>query len=831
MAIVLIICFSSCYQQPLGDFSRKTDFNFDWKFKLTDDTTTLTHVPLSDDGWRDLRLPHDFGIEFSFDSTLEGATGYLPGGVGIYQKHFATPASPGEKSIYVLFDGVYNNSKYWLNGEKLGQNPYGYSPVYYDLTNLVKTDGSENVLTVHVDHSRYADSRWYTGGGIYRNVDLITVNKLHIPIWGTYITTPEVSEESASVEIEVNVENQNKSVETFTLTTRISDIGGNQVAEKSQEQQVPSGETLTFDQSLSVANPMLWDTENPNLYVAVTSIEKEGVLVDEYSTKFGIRSFLFDKDEGFFLNGKNTYVKGVCIHHDGGLVGTAVPIGVWKRRLQKLQEGGVNAVRTSHNPFSDEFLDLCDELGILVQNEIFDEMDNPKDKRFNKEEQEPLYITEGYDNHFQDWAYSDLKRTMLRDRNHASVFMWSIGNEIEWTYPYYKEVSGLWEGKGSYWNKIPTLTPEEMKARYEALPEREYVLAETAKKLSVWVKEFDTTRPVTANLIIPVASLATGYADALDVVGFSYQIAQYDWSKKHFPHMHFTGNENSGYLSEWKSVTEKPYVFSMYMWTGIDYLGESQDDWPQKAWPGDMMDLGGFTTPGWHNFKGIWVDEPHIAITTLPLEGSKFKLEQQFDQPVTLNNKVLNWQNYGANNHWNYNEGEMIIVQAHSNLEKVELFLDEKSLGSREMTNTPDRIFRWVVPFKSGRLTVTGKDASAELMSANSPAAINLEVDKSDLDSDGYDVAHLVLQLVDRNGVPVRHIDKEVTFEVKGDVKLLGVDNGSNKSTQDYQTNSVITSQGRCLAIIQSLRNITGQVKVTARVEGLEPAEIILTIK
>ena len=375
---------------------RETDFNFDWKFTLVEDTKLPTEIPLKDTEWRDVRLPHDWSIEGEFSEDLEGCTGYLPGGVGVYQKHFNTPASPSTKSTFVLFDGVYNNATFWLNGKLLGENPYGYSPTYFDLTKALKTDGSKNILTVHVDHSRYIDSRWYSGSGIYRNVKLITVDKLHIPIWGSFVTTPMISEGDATVNVNLKIENQYRNRASFVLSTKIISPDGEIVAEVSNKKKVSGRKSNTFDQVLHVRNPRLWDTQTPNMYKAITTITKNGVELDSYTTPFGIRSLRHDKDEGFFLNGKSTLVKGVCIHHDGGLVGSAVPKGVWRRRIQKMQEAGVNAIRTSHNPFSEEFYDLCDEMGVLVQAEVFDEFDNPKDKRQNLEEKHDDNASRGY---------------------------------------------------------------------------------------------------------------------------------------------------------------------------------------------------------------------------------------------------------------------------------------------------------------------------------------------------------------------------------------------------------------------------------------------------
>ncbi|MGQ1909097.1 glycoside hydrolase family 2 TIM barrel-domain containing protein [Marinifilum sp. RC60d5] len=628
--------------------------------------------------------------------------------------------------------------------------------------------------------------------------------------------------------------NSRKKSSKFVFSTDVVDASGKVVASDKKEVKLSSGKETKILQTISVGQPKLWDTKNPNMYKAVSRLMVNNKVVDQYSTSFGICSLRNDKDHGFFLNGKSTYVKGVCLHHDGGLVGVAVPKGVWRRRLQKLKDAGCNAIRTSHNPFSEEFLDLCDEMGFLVQNEIFDEMDNPKDKQYNMNEREVKYITRGYTEHFQKWGESDLKRTILRDRNHPSVFQWSIGNEIEWTYKDYKHVSGLWdpESKGGYWNKIPDLTADEMKARYNALPDRKYKLAETAQRLSKWVKELDTTRAVTANLIIPVASCASGYADALDVVGFSYQIAQYDWCKKNYPNMMFTGNENSGLLSEWLSIIENPMVFSMYMWTGIDYMGESQDKWPQKGWDGDLLDFAGFEKQKWNYFKSIWVNKAHLSIGTLPVEGSKFTVNELSGKPVAKNKKAMNWAN--SNMHWNYKDKEMVLVEVCSNLPVVELFLNDVSLGCRSLSECPDRIFRWAVPFQAGTLTAKagfdGARIHAELKTTSAPVGIRLTTDKSTLTADGYDVAHVIAQLVDKDGNEVKTSDVKLTFSIDGKARVLGVDNGSNKSVQDYQSNELVTSQGRGMLLIQSLKD-KSEIIVKVQADGLNSSRVHIETK
>jgi beta-galactosidase/beta-glucuronidase len=830
---VAVFIVGFCVQNTTAQ-ERETDFNFDWKFTLVKETKIPSEIPLKDSDWKSIRLPHDWSIESRFDEKLDGATGYLPGGVGIYQKHFKTPINPKSKSAFILFDGVYNNATFFLNGKLLGENPYGYSPTYFDMTDKLKTDGSENILTVHVDHSRFVDSRWYSGSGIYRNVKVITVDKLHIPIWGSFVTTPSITKDKATTNIELTIENQHKKTMSFDLKTVILDSEGKQVATVSETKKVKRNRKQVFNQSLTISNPKLWDIDTPNLYKAVTSISKDGKIIDKYITPFGVRSISHSKEQGFFLNGKSTFVKGVCIHHDGGLVGSAVPKGVWRRRLQLLKEAGVNAIRTSHNPFSEEFYDLCDEMGLLVQTEIFDEFDNPKDKRLNMHERHDDYASRGYTEHFQKWAKSDLERSILRDRNHPSIFEWSIGNEIEWTYENYKHVSGLWDkGAKPYWNRLPNISAKEMQDRYKNLPNRKHKLTETAKKLVAWVKDLDTSRPVTANLIIPVASLASGFAGALDIVGFSYQTNQYNWSKKNYPNMHFTGNENSGNWTEWNSIIEDPMVYSMYMWTGIDYLGEAHNKWPQKGWDGDILDFGGFKKQGFDHFKNIWVNKPHLALGTYKVKDS-LMVDDLSGKVIATSSKILKWNNHRAQKSWNYKKGETIIVEVPTNLHKAELLLNGKSLGWRSLSGSVDRILRWAVPFEEGTLTARGGfDGDLKevvLKTTTKPASIKLSVDKNILSADGYDVAHIIAQLVDENGNDITADDVKITFSIDGNIRVLGVDNGSNRSTQDYKSNTVITNNGHALLIIQSKKD-KGSVKVSVNGKGLKSDSLKVEIK
>ncbi|KXX69291.1 glycoside hydrolase family 2 TIM barrel-domain containing protein [Flammeovirga sp. SJP92] len=834
IVLLLGIWLMSCSQQQTN-LQREIDFNFDWKFTLVKDTLPPTQVPLVDQDWRAIRLPHDWSVEASFDSTLEGCVGYLPGGVGIYQKHFKTPVDLKDNNVFILFDGVYNNATFWINGRKLGFNPYGYSPLYFDLSSYLHQDDKDNVITVHVDHSRFADSRWYAGSGIYRNVKLVTVDKLHIPIWGTFITTPEVTKEQSKVHLQVELENHYATEQKVEVVTSILDENGKSIVQTSSHSTLKSNQKNKIEQDLTVKSPKLWSPDTPVLYNALTQLKVEGKVVDEYSTPFGIRSIEFKVNEGFYLNGENTLVKGVCLHHDAGLVGTAVPLGVWERRLRLLKEGGVNAIRTSHNPFSKEFLDLCDRMGFLVQNELFDEFDYPKDKRQNFHDRHSDYATRGYDEYFQKWAKSDLQRTMRRDRNHPSVFQWSIGNEIEWTYLHYRYITGFYtdpenpnKNKG-FFGKPPMFTPEELKVRYDNWEKGDYILAKTAQKLNDWAKEMDDTRPTTANLIIPQVSHVSGYADAVDIPGYSYRNVIFPWAKKYFPDTQVTTNECPGTWDDWKQVLEYPGVFSIFMWTGIDYIGERNDRWPEKSAWGDMLDLAGFKVTGWNYFKSIWKDEPHISIGTIPLKKSGFKAHEMSGLPVAKKKNAYKWRN--SNWHWNYKKGEQVLVEVTSNYSTVELLLNGKSLGYRSMSDSPGRIMRWVVPFEEGELVARAKFGKEEtvttLKTAGKPVKTTITADKKQLKADAYDVSHIVFQLEDKDGYPVKTENVKVTFEVEGNAKLLGVDNGAWTNIQDFKSNTLTTSKGRALTIIQSTKE-AGDINITAKVDGYPDQTIML---
>ncbi len=813
------------------------DFNFNWKFKLLEITSGKDFKKYKD--WTEVNLPHDWSVHFSFDKDKgEGATGYLPGGMGTYKKDFTLDSK--NTTTYILFDGVYNNSDVYINDKHLGFHPYGYTPFYFDISEHLKSD-EQNTIKVNIDRSRYVDSRWYTGSGIYRNVELIRKNNLHVPIWGIFVTTPSISTEEASVNIAYSVKNKYETTQKFDVHIEIYDDKGTVITEQQYQHSVLANGENSMAGTLEISKPYLWGIDAPRTYKAKISLLQNDKVIDENVVDFGVRSIKFDTEKGFFLNGENKRIKGVCLHHDGGLVGAAVPKDVWRRRLETLRAGGCNAIRISHNPASEEFLDLCDEMGFLVQDEFFDEWDNPKDKRLNMNERSVDSISRGYVEHFQEWAESDLKSTMLAHRNHPSIIQWSIGNEIEWTYPRNQDATGFFNNmswEGDYFWEEPPYTPEKIKEKLETLPKRKYDIGVTANKLAKWTRELDTTRYIIANCILPSASHLSGYTDALDMVGYSYRRVLYDYGHKNYPDKPIMGTENVAQWHEWKAIMERPFISGTFLWTGIDYMGESNGQWPRKATPSGILNVAGFEKPSYHMMKTLWDETPHIFIATQRLDKSIFKADEKTGLPVERNKdawKHVLWIWHNVNEYWNYNENEKVVVEAYSNCEEVELFLNDTSFGTRYLKDFEDRIYKWIVPYNDGTLKLQGKRngkvvETQYLKTAGEPQNIVLTTDRTILTADGYSVAHIIAQLVDANGNPVKHLNKEVVFNVDGDVTVLGVDNGSSSSVQDYQSNKVTTDKGRCILILQSQRK-KDKIKISATSDSLKSNALKIDIK
>lgn len=824
-----------------GQTRQEIDFNFGWKF-IQQATTNGQTKAFDDSQWRDVRLPHDWSIESDYtQEQAAGATGYLPGGEGWYRKHFSTPVldNSAQTKTQILFDGIYNHSEVWINGHSLGKRPSGYAPFYYDLTPHLTNDGSDNVLAVYVDRTRYVDSRWYTGSGIYRNVKLITTGQVHLPIWGTTVTTPAVTAEQATVVVEARLQNDSTNSKNLNVTASIIDAEGQSVDSQKVDIEIDADSSGLITHELTLPNPLLWDIGAPNLYFVQIEVRDSEKLLDSEQTRFGVRTLRIDPDEGFFLNGRNQKIKGVNLHHDAGLTGAAVPKGVWQRRLQALKQAGVNAIRTAHNPASKEFLELCDEMGFLVQEETFDEWDNPKNKRKNFGHRGKVeYIEEGYSKDFAQWAEQDIKAMLLRDKNHPSIFQWSIGNEMEWSYPKYIASTGYWDKKGKMTSSIhaePPITPQQSKEIFSGIDSKGPELADTAAKLAKWTRDIDTTRAVVANMVLPSVSHHSGFADVLDVAGYSYCQHLYDYGHRHYPNKMIMGTENYGQWHEWKAVVDRSNIAGIFIWTGIDYMGEADGRWPYKGAGIGMLDFAGFTRPRYHMMKSLWDDGPNIYITTREMAKSIYRT----DGEDVVEKKPGQWRSASwlwpdVNDHWNYQLGELVNVEVYTNLERVELFQNGVSLGIRSLTDNEDHILKWAVPYQAGTLqaksAVGGTDCSQSIRSTSEPVAIDLTVDRIMLRTDGYDVAHVVAQLVDEDGVAVKTQDQTFTFIVDEKLRLLGVDNGESSNIQPHKSNIITSHKGRALLIVQS-KDLSGIATVAVAADGLKGDEVQLDLE
>lgn len=841
--VITVLLFVSC-KQTSSETRIVEDFNNDWKFSLVDNNEA-SKIEYSDVDWEQLNVPHDWSMELGYTQENSAAsTGFVPGGIGWYRKAFKLSSDDKNRSISILFDGVYNNSKVWINGHLLGERPNGYSSFAYDLSDYLNFEGKDNVLAVKVDRTAYVDSRWYTGSGIYRKVQLIKTSPIHIAQWGIQITTPKVSNDFAEVTITTKLENnKNVPAENLTLKYSVIDETGVKVSESNEV----LDNSLLNKTIIKVDKPALWDVENPNLYVLKVEVFQNKKLIDETTETFGIRSFNFDSNKGFFLNGKNLKIKGVNLHHDAGAVGTAVPKAVWEYRIDKLQSIGVNAVRMSHNPHSVELMEVCDEKGILVMAEAFDEWYVPKDKSksYLGDNAAKGEIAKSYPEYFNEWAEKDLKDLILRDFNHPSVIMWSIGNEIEWTFPHYSKTFNEVNKESSKqgYELVPSYDEAKINKILEQNIEGEEPLAATAKQLVDWAKEVDTTRPITCGSVLPSVGMATGYGKVVDVFGFNYRASEYDVAHATYPDLKILGSENWGAYSEWKAVKDRDFVPGIFVWTGFAYLGEA-GPWPRKGLNISFFDYAGFKTPRGHFYECLWMEAPKVYMVTTRASESEFSFNGKegwkFDiqlTPPPVWNMLRKWEWYKTNPSWKYSDNEAIIVQTYTNCEEAELFLNGTSLGKQKLADfsETDNIIKWMVPYKKGELKVVGYNNGEKvdeyiLNTTSEVSKIVIEATKSELKADGYDVTIVNAKLLDAEGNLVTDLDQEIEFKTKGDVKNLGVDNGWEMNVQPHKTNKVVTHNGKAIIILQSTKT-KGNIVVDVVGKDISSNKITLKVK
>ena len=800
LSLLIFSCLSAYSQISFGDSEKIND---NWKFNLQDSPEAQNEI-FNDAKWQTVNVPHDWSVKGQLSPTLASCTGYLPGGIAWYRKSISIPQSKSGEKVYLYFEGVYNRSEVFINGHSLGKRPNGYISFAYDATPYIKY-GAENVISVRVDHSQSADSRWYSGSGIYRNVWLVYANPIHIAQWGVY-AYPEVNKGIGTLNIEVDVENGSGIKSKLTVINELLSKEGKSIGKTSAKIEVPGNQNGKILTKINVKNPQLWDLENPNLYKLKTTVLKDGKQIDQTVTKTGFRTFTFDANNGFALNGKEMKMKGVCLHHDAGVLGSAVPREVWETRLKTLKEIGVNAIRTSHNPQAPDFYELCDALGLLVLNEAYDEWEFPKRKWLEGwNVGKPGF--EGSFDIFADYAEKDLEDFVRRDRNHLSVFAWSIGNEVDYPNdPYSHPV--LDKGKEGFgqaaYGGFKKDAPDAMR------------LGVIAKRLVAAVKKYDKSRPTTAGLAGVAMSNETEYPGALDITGYNYTESKYKSDHEKYPNRVIYGSENGHDLPAWLAVKDNKHIFGQFLWTGIDYLGES-GKWPSRGFYSGLVDFAGVIKPRGYFRQSLWADKSMIYVGTYPLK----------------NEKEISKDAWSI---WNYTEGQKIRVVCYTNAIKARLELNGKIVGEAKPYDDKSGIIYWDIPFASGKLEAIGLDKNDKeisryvITSSQQPAELTIaESGITILKEKG--VAKIMVQVKDQNGIPVMLSDNEVTCSITGPGTLLGLEAGNNTDMTDYTDNVQRVFHGHIAAYIQSTGASLEPIKVTFTSQWLKPVEVMIIVK
>lgn len=794
------------------------NFNEGWTFQLGDNPEVLVN------------LPHDWSIEGEFSSEHPAGSGggALPGGVGWYRKTFDVNENLEDKKLFIDFDGVYMNSEVWINGHYLGLRPNGYVSFRYDLTPYINFDGS-NTIAVKVDNSLQPNSRWYSGSGIYRNVWLTEVNPVHVVLWGTFVTTPEVSNEYATVNVATSLINETTEGVAVTIRSTILDRSENSIVFTESKEQIEAGSIIEVSHVLNLTNPSFWSIDEPYLYTVKSEVFQNGVIIDNYSTPLGVRTFNFDPEKGFFLNGMSTKIKGVCMHHDLGSLGAAVNKRAIERQLEILKEMGVNGIRTAHNPPAPELLHLCDEMGFIVMNETFDIW------RKNMTEFD-------YSIHFNEWHERDLRDHMLRDRNHPSVFMWSIANEVmeQWTHADMDTIDIQMA------NILLNLQRNELD-QY-AIDEELSVNSLLTQKITGLAKELDPTRPITAgnNETNPWNHLFL--ADTLDIIGINYHLEDFDRVKTTYPDKPFIATETTSALATrgyyrmpsdsayiwpvrwdipfydstyscssydnnhapwgstheetWLKVKNNDYVSGMYLWTGFDYIGEPTPFWfPARSSYFGVVDLAGFPKDAYYMYQSEWTDESMLHVFP----------------------------------HWNWSPGQIIDIWAYyNNADEAELFLNDASQGVRRKKDDVLHV-SWRLTYEPGNIrVVTRKDGkevlSEKIHTAGDPYQIKLTADRDNINNNGVDLSFVTVEVLDQNGNLCPNAENLIHFELDGSGRIAGVDNGNPVSMESFVEPQRKAFYGKCLVIVQSGKK-SEVMNLKAVSNNLKSAEINISAR
>lgn len=822
MGVCCMLFLGAC--SSLSSESReRLSFNDGWLFSLADDSLAA-RPEFVDSGWRKLNLPHDWAIEgdFSQDNPSGTGGGALPGGVGWYRKTFVAENKDKGKHFRIEFDGVYMNSEVFINGTCLGKRPYGYISFSYDLTPYLKW-GEKNVIAVRVDNAEQPNSRWYSGCGIYRNVWLLKTGDVCVAEWGTYVTTAKVDGQGASLNLVTTLENTGKENADVTVRSVLKDAEGKEVAQVESPANVVAEKSAEIAQELQVTSPQLWDVEHPYLYSLVTEVMKGGQCVDRYVTPVGIRTFSFDAAKGFVLNGKPTKINGVCMHHDLGCLGAAVNVRAMERQLQMLKEMGCNGIRCSHNPPAPEWLDLCDRMGFIVMDEAFD-MWRKKKTAYD------------YSLYFNEWHERDLHDFILRDRNHPSVFMWSIGNEVleQWSDAQADTLSLEEANLILNFGHSADMLAKEGEVSVNSL---------LTKKLADFVKALDPTRPVTAGCNEPNPANHLFRSGALDIIGYNYHNVNIPDVPRNFPGKPFIITESNSALMTrgyyrmpsdemfiWPERWDKPFydatfacssydnchapwgntheenllltkkndfISGQYVWTGFDYIGEPTPyGWPARSSYFGIIDLAGFPKDVYYLYQSEWSNKQVLHLFP----------------------------------HWNWTAGQDVDMWCYYNqADEVELFVNGKSQGVKAKDENHLHVV-WRVKYEPGSVKVVArKDGKVvgekEIRTAGEPKKIRPTSDRNTLNADGKDLSFVTVEIVDAEGNLCPLADNLVHFEVEGNLFIAGVDNGSQTSMERFKDNKRKAFNGKCLVVLQN-DGKTGAARLKAVAEGLEDAVV-----
>jgi beta-galactosidase/beta-glucuronidase len=753
-----------------------------WKFRL-DDEKEAFNKDYPDTGWESVHLPHDWSVKYPFSKDYSSGTGYLCGGTAWYRKHFKLPEELKGKNIFLRFDGIYKNSQVWVNGYYLGKRPNGYISFQYDISKFACFGETENVISVRVSHEDLSDSRWFTGSGITRKVSLLVYDSIYPVDYGIFFESTRASENSAEVRISNEI-SSSEDMKDVRICNRLYDAKKRLVLSLEGSADLRREEPSIIVTSGMLENPCLWSPERPVLYTIETSARccKTGQESIIDIQRVGIRSIVFDADRGFYLNGKREIIKGVCLHHDGGCLGAAMTKGIWERRLKKLKAMGCNAIRMSHNPHMPELYDLCDEMGFLVIDEAFDEWEAAKNKwHIGHNVYPPKH--DGYAEDFPQWHEEDLTAMIRRDRNHPSVIMWSIGNEVDYPNdPYCHPLFSHMTGNNDQ-NK-----PEAERVYNPAKPNADR-LPLIASRLADIVKRSDTSRPVTAALAFPELSCRLGFIDHLDVAGYNYKEHLYEDDHRRYPHKPIIGSENGHSYAAWRAVTDNVYIAGQFLWTGIDFLGECKG-WPVRGSYSGHMTTAGFEKPDYYKRKSWWSDEAMVHIVTARASEGSGEWKQMYES-------------------WNYVPGEEIEVRCFTNQADPRLYLNGV-LHRQEAVDSGMGFLTWNLIYEPGVLEVKAGSVSHRLESVNGP--VMLEMVPYDTEED--EVLQIELYVKDEKGRVVRSDSSRICVKVEGDGELVGLDNGDLMDLTEYSASYRSAYEGRLMIYVR--RTGDGAIIVTA---------------